>query len=312
MPESMTGSAEITLSPGITPVKIFIKSVNHKFFESSYHLPAPAAVLEKQMEKILRTYIGRGRVDIQIEGSLIVSEPVINHHTYQNYQRLMTELSLSAVLPKNKRKSPRCVPVENGGRGISDVPVSELLKLPGMITVKEVISPEFNAKLFLEGFRKAVIGLKQSRLKEGAAIRKKLVDFLNDINKNKKLTDKRYTAIRKDAGKEMKSEALRILGSDFNQFNDKSWNTAFLEWMDNRSIAEESDRLEMHINLFYEIMDKNINTEDKSRRLDFTVQEMLREVNTIASKSKDTEIRHRIVNMKSSMENMREQIRNLC
>jgi uncharacterized protein (TIGR00255 family) len=291
----MTGSAEISVAAGSRKIKIFIKSVNHKFLESSYRSSFPLAGFEKEMDRILGNKISRGRVDVQIDGSVLIAEPEISNHALIQYKKAAAEINGSP-----------------GNAINADTQIYNIFRLPGVITLKERISPEFKPKEFLKGFTAAVDLLQESRLKEGAGIQKKLKNFINSLIKNKKIIDKEYLLIRKRDGAELKKEAFSLLG--INQVADKDihWTPAFLEWMDRQSIAEESDRLEMHLGLFQEIMDQNEGSEDRGRRLDFTVQEMQREINTISSKSRDAKIRHRIVDMKSSIENLREQLRNIC
>ncbi len=293
MTESMTGSAESFYSFGKNKIKIFIKSVNHKYLETSFHSDFSLLRPEKKLEQIIARHITRGRVDVWFEGKITTPVPLADKELIAHYKNLIASVS---------------------DRSVSEADAFGILTLPGVLRMTESPDPDFSEKQFLREFEECVSALKKSRLKEGEQISKLLRSFLKSVKKNKILIDKEYRNIRKRNGAALKEEAIRILGlaEDLKgQESGITWTASFLEWADKQSIAEESDRLGIHAGLFEELL-LSPEGADKGRRLDFTVQEMQREVNTISSKSRDPVIRHLTVDTKSALENMREQLRNIC
>jgi uncharacterized protein (TIGR00255 family) len=266
------GSKEAQLAP-FGKVSVELRSTNHKFLESVFHLPEGFLSLEDRIKKEIETRLKRGRVTcaINISGSKD-SRVFINRGLLKKY---------IAGLKSIKK--------EFGIR--EEFSVNTLIHLPGILSLEENNIPASSIWPRLKILLNAALDeLVKMRAKEGRA----LFGFFK--NKADSL-DKGLKAVRAS----FKTAAAKKV----KQLTCAEERSAFLKDAD---ITEEMERLTFHVRNFKSKLSKNIPV---GKELDFIAQEMQREANTMAAKSFDAGVSAKVVQMKSQIEKIREQVQNI-
>jgi uncharacterized protein (TIGR00255 family) len=274
MIKSMTGFAASELKvAGFGKISVELRSTNHKFLETVLHLPEGFLSLEDSIKKIIEARIKRGRINCAVN---LVGERagsvILNKQLLKNY---------IAELTRAKKRFK----IKDG------VTLDTLINLPGVLSLTQSLAPGKAIWSRLKTLiTSAVSELVKARQKEGSALyiylKKRAQGLVLDLNKVK-LRFKRVIAQK--AGK-IKSDEER---------------TAFLKAAD---ITEEIERLSFHIRNFLKRIRQN---GPIGKELDFIAQEMQREANTMAAKSCDGMVSSRVVQIKSQIEKIREQLQNV-
>jgi len=270
--------------------QIWLRSVNHRFLETQFRLPPALQSLETQLEDLLRARFRRGRIELEIESS----DPGdfqtvrINHKLAKQYLQLGRELA------------------KQSGADEASIDPLQLLRLPGVAVLEQKLPGNFPRRRFLREFERALADLKKARQAEGRALQQSLDELLRSIDAQRKAVAKRHQTQRTEQRRKKRAEAREAAAK--NETGDGA-----REAQDNPEkgeIREELDRLGMHVRAVRGIL-KSKDEPDAGKRIDFFLQEMQREVNTIASKSRDFAIRSAAVDCKTAIENMKEQARNV-
>ncbi|MGC9371731.1 MAG: YicC/YloC family endoribonuclease [Thermovirgaceae bacterium] len=294
MLKSMTGYSRVQGSFEWGTVTLEVSSVNHKYQDISIRLPKELSGAEPLLQKRLRSAFRRGKVllrsDVcwsQAYRSYYVNSDILKGYV-SNIQKTFADLGLERV--------PQIEP---------------LLNLPGVLepaASKDASSLEAIGKDMKSLLESALEDWNGMRKTEGRHLAEDIMAHLVDLENRIKTLGKRWPEARDAAidvfreristllaGQEIAPDEARI-AQEIVILNDK-WD-----------ITEEIARLGSHVAKFREIMD---NVEVLGKKLDFLVQEMNREVNTIASKSNDSTLRWEAVEAKSTLESIREQIQNV-
>lgn len=285
MLESMTGSARRSTTINGDHFEIYLRSVNHKYLETSFRLPAPLRYLEEELTIRIRKIVGRGRVDAEIQTTMEARIPFVDHGLMEKYA---SELGFSG----------------------KDANVNEklrMLTLPGVVSLREELPGKFPLKKLLHEFDRTVEDLIDVRRKEGNRIESIFLRYLNSIEKEAGAIKKAYAKARKSMADRLLREIPGALGAE--KVLSADWSNAIIEWYDKNDITEELERISMHVSAVKEIIRSG---NDAGRKIEFFAQELLREVNTIGSKSRDFQIRSRVVEAKNLIEKIKEQVRNVC
>lgn len=274
MIQSMTGfgAKEIKVKP-LGKICVELRSSNHKFLESVFHLPEGLLFLEDRLKKLIEAKIKRGRVTCVITSMAGgVSSVFINKTLLKNY---------IAKLKNIKEEF-----------GVEDeININTLIHLPGVLSLEENKIPQGKIWSHLGILvNRALEDLVKMRQKEGRA----LFGFL----KNRVELLKTELGMIKLRFKKAIKEKLVAIDTDEERSN-------FLKDTD---ITEEIERLSFHIRNFKNKLSKS---GPIGKELDFIAQEMQREANTLAAKTFDVAISGRVVQMKSQIEKLREQVQNI-
>ena len=273
MIKSMTGFANQETKTPYGEICVELRSSNHKFQETLLHLPEGFLSLEDRIKKIIESKIKRGRVvcAINIINSSI-PDVFVNKRLLKNYM-----LAIEGI----KKQFP-----------VRDqCSIDTLIRLPGVLTLaerrpsKSLIWPKLEIIL-----HKATIVLLNSRKKEGEALYRYLKTIVKTLQQNIELVKSRFKSAIKGKIKYISNNEER---------------SSFLKDAD---ITEEVDRLIYHARNFQKKLIKNTPV---GKELDFIAQEMQREANTLAAKSFDVFISSRVVQIKSQIEKLREQVQNI-
>lgn len=274
MIQSMTGFAnkEAEVAP-FGKICVELKSSNHKFLEVAFHLPEGFLSLEEKIKKEIESKIKRGRIACAIN---IISRKTasvfINKPLLENYINSLGKIKKQFRLQ-------------------DEVSINTLIHLPGVLALEEdriLKSDGWQSLKIL--IRQAVDELLKARQKEGRALYGYLKNRAEALKANLALIKMRFKKSIKNKLDLIKLEEER---------------SAFLKDAD---IAEEIERLTYHIRNFKNKLSK---TGPVGKELDFIAQEMQREANTLAAKSFDVVIASRVVQMKSQIEKIREQVQNI-
>lgn len=288
---SMTGFGRSLQHNDIYSLVWEIRSVNGRFLDIKWKLPSLLRPFESRFEKIVRQYAARGRVEI----SLVLQE--VN----QNKQVAFDSLQAQAMLGELEKLAAE--------RGETyQVDYNSLLKIPSLWIGNE---EEASAELVDFAQESLIAALKDwniSREEEAKALKTdltmrfaKMREWLTQINdKAPEVKENRFNAVR-----ERVQEILQRMEVSFEE-------SRFLQEIvllaDKLDISEECTRLDAHIKRLFELMD---NVEDTGRKLDFTLQESFREINTCGNKVQDSQVSVIVVDYKNELEKCREQVQNL-
>jgi len=266
------GSKEAQLAP-FGKASVELRSTNHKFLESVFHFPEGFLSLEDRIKKEIEAKLKRGRVTcaINISGSK-GSRVFINKGLLKNYI-----LGLKNIKQEFDLKD--------------ELSINTLIHLPGILSLEEKNIPASSIWPRLKNLLNTALDeLVKMRAKEGRALFGFLKSKADRLDKDLKAVKARfqYAAAKKTA-----------------KLNSDEERASFLNDAD---ITEEIERLTFHVRNFKSKLSKNIPV---GKELDFIAQEMQREANTMAAKSFDASVSEKVVQMKSQIEKIREQVQNI-
>jgi uncharacterized protein (TIGR00255 family) len=291
MLRSMTGFGAATGQVGPMHARVEVRSVNHRHLQTKLRLPLELAALEPEVEAQVRKALERGTVTLSV---------AIERAAHGG------GALLDAALAKQYLAQVRALGADLGLA--PDVSLAQLLALPG------VVAPASNGELpeklrgdLLALVRKSLDALVEMRTAEGRALAEDLHGNLAALAVLVARIEKRMPKVVRQQQKNLKKRVVELLGPGAALSpTDLAREIALLA--DRSDVAEELARLKSHIAQFESEMRRG---ESVGRRLDFLVQELLREVNTIASKCSDADVAHWSVDMKARIERLREQVQNI-
>ncbi len=292
MVKSMTGFGRGDSQLGDKYFQVELKSVNHRYTDISIKLPKKFTYLEENIRKIIKTHIQRGRVEVYI--------------TYQNIGESDVKINVDMALAEEYLEA--LLKIKNNLKVNDDITTSLIARYPDIINVEKKEENEEELWQCLEkSLNVAINQLISMRKEEGSKLKS---DLINRLNKTKKFVEEvkeRSPIIVQEYRQKLKERIKEISNEEF-LLDDSRLAAEVALFADKSNITEEVVRLYSHIEQF-----KNILNDDDiiGRKLDFLLQEMNREVNTIGSKANDLNISNLVINIKSELEKMREQVQNI-
>ncbi len=290
MIKSMTGYGRAKLSKDDREYQIEIKSVNHRYLDISVRIPKQLSYLEEIIKKEIAKKVKRGKIDVFV--------------TFENNSLEGKEIKINTELAKayiNELK--KLAEKENI---LSDIQVTEISKYPDVLNIQSSQDDEKITEEVLETITIATDNLVQMRETEGNKISEDLLKRLNIINKKVEEIAKLSTGLIEEYVVKLEERINEILK---NQEIDKTrLAQEVVIYADKCSIEEEVTRLNSHISQFKNLLNSN---EAIGKKLDFIIQEMNRETNTIGSKANNLEITNGVIDIKTEIENIREQVQNI-
>jgi uncharacterized protein (TIGR00255 family) len=284
------GRAEVNKN-GIT-VSTEVRSVNSRYLDLTLRLPRNFSQREKEMKDIVRTFLNRGNLNIIVKVEHDSNDVVplkVNKAAAKSYYKLLNEIRKTVKLPEK-------------------VKLEHLLTFSDVLeTVDEEETDETEWELVQESVRQALGSLNAMRFQEGselAADLEKRIRWMDEtLNEVEKLSKERIPEERKNL-----HERIAELVEDKFVIDQNRLELEIALLVDKLDVTEECVRYRSHNKYFLEALNKN---EAAGRKLNFLVQEMNREANTIGSKSSDATIAHLIVGLKEELEKIREQLQNI-
>ena len=290
MIKSMTGFGRGKLEVDGREYILEIKSVNHKYSDISIKMPKNFSFVEDEIRKEINKNISRGKIDVNI--------------LYLNNGNKQEKVIINKALAKNYINEIR--QLINEADVNSSINIMEIIKLPDVLNIQSEESEEQITKEIKQVLNIAIEEFLKMREKEGKTIYQDLVNRIDDVNINVEQILRLSTGLIEEYIVKLKKRIEEILKNEIIDENRLAQEVVI--YADKSSIEEEITRLKSHIQQFKELLDIK---EPVGKRLDFLIQEMNREANTIASKSASVDITNIVVELKTQIENIREQIQNI-
>ncbi len=288
---SMTGFGRGVCQIDGREMTIELKSVNHRFLDLSMKMARSMNFLEDAIRKQLQEALARGHVDVSLsyvnrreDGR----EAAVDHAVVRAYQQAAQELAQMGV---------------EGQLRLADV-----LRLPDAVVLSEKQEDQQAlTELMCGALDQAVNQLKQARAQEGMRLKADIESRLAYILEKRAAIAQREPMVVADYRDKLRERIAQLLG-DQAQLDEARLMQEVALFADKASIAEELTRLQAHVQAIEEAMASD---QPVGRRLDFIVQELNRETNTIGSKAADMQILALVVDIKAEIEKIREQVQNI-
>jgi uncharacterized protein (TIGR00255 family) len=292
MINSMTGYGSADGQLDGVSYTVEIKAVNNRYLKTIVKLPENCTFLEDEVDKLLRQSLSRGTINYVLRLKEVSATALFE----------IDEGSLRSILTKL-----RDVSTSIGFTGQIDL--AGLLELPGI--VRPLLPDEEQAQrikdLVLGISREAVEKLKVMRTAEGRFLEEDLQKHCRNMTEELDKIRQRSVSVVKDYAIRLRRRVDELLAEAKLKLDEETLAREVAVLADRSDIAEEISRLDAHLRQF----DQICKTDGQAgRRLDFLSQEMLREINTVASKSNDAEIARSVVDIKCLIERLKEQIQN--
>ncbi|MBQ5597389.1 MAG: YicC family protein [Clostridia bacterium] len=291
MVSSMTGYGRGEALKENISVVVELRSVNHRYFEFSSRVPRGYAFLEDKLKTFCQQRITRGKVDLFLTLDVSASDNVvieINHSLASGYVNAIKELSETYEI----------------NDGLSAINLS---RFPDLFTVKsQAIDEDIVWSVVEEATSVALDGFAAMRAKEGKKLYDDVKSRVETILEKVAFVEERSPETVKAYREKLETRIREMLADATVDEGRLLTETAI--FADKVAVAEETVRLRSHIKQLMELLESDIAV---GRKLDFIVQEMNREANTIGSKAQDIEIAHTVVDIKAEIEKIREQIQNI-
>ena len=288
--KSMTGFGRGEYSQGTNTFSVEIRSVNHRYSDISVRMPRSLSSLEEKVRELINEEIYRGKIDVYI-----------NYSSFGQNSKIMIDTNLA----ENYVNSLNMLKEQFGIK--DEISLSLLTRFPDIL-VMETEEQDFD-ELWLvlkEALESALKALVEMRQREGERLKADLLlklDGIKDIIMDVK--EKSYSIV--DEYKNKLYDRIKELTKEI-PIDENRLLTEVAIFADKSSIDEEIVRFESHIEEFKKTINQGGSV---GKRLDFIIQEMNREVNTIGSKVTDLSILNNVINMKTEIEKIREQVQNI-
>ena len=288
---SMTGYGQSEKIIGGRDITVEIKSVNHRFFDFTARTSRGFGFLEEKLKTCLQNRVSRGKLDVSVTVETLETsdaQVTVNHSLAAGYIASLREMQ--------QRYGLR-----------DDISVMSVARYPDLFTVRR--APEDEEQVWTcvnQVLEEALVSFFRMREAEGRHLKEDLshradsvLEMVTSVEERSPQTVAEY----RNKLKERLSEMLNGSGIDEERIL-----TEAAVFADKVSVEEETVRLRSHVGQFRSMLESD---EAVGRRLDFIVQEMNREANTIGSKCVDAKIAHTVVDLKAEIEKIREQIQNI-
>ena len=291
MIKSMTGFGRCEKVTEEYKLSVEMKAVNHRYLDMSIKMPKKFNYFEAGIRNLLKNDIQRGKVDV-----------FINYEDYtENKMSLKYNASLAAEYMEYFKKMEEQFGIAN------DIKVSVLSRMPEVLTMEEVPDDEDSMwKILSEVVEEAADSFVESRVREGEHLKNDLLGKLDYMLEQVAFIEERSPRVVAEYRMKLEEKVHELLESA--SIDEGRIATEVTIFADKICVDEETVRLRSHIE---HTRKELLAGGSVGRKLDFIVQEMNREVNTIGSKAVDAEIAHMVVDMKAEIEKIREQIQNV-
>ncbi len=289
----MTGFGDAHQQAEGLAVAVEVRTINNRYFKFSMRAGEGYAALEPQMESVVREHVKRGTVQVNlwVERQTSPDDYLVNAGVLESYRRQLRTLLVQW----------------NADR---EVPVEYLLTLPGVVNDKQSRFSVAEAEwpMIERTLRAAMDQLAKMRRDEGAAMARDLLANCTTIGSELKQIAVRAPSVVDAYRTRLEEKIRKALEEHQYALNPADLVREVAIYAERSDISEEIVRLESHLQQFAHIMKSE---DGAGRRLEFLTQEMLREVNTIGSKSTDVEIARHVIEIKATIERLREMIQNV-
>lgn len=290
MLKSMTGFGRAEKTIDGFNIKVNLKSVNHRYMDITIKVPKYYTFVEDKIRQAAAKYISRGKVEVFVsvertEGSskkVVLDIDVAKNYIYA--LKSMKKLGLK-----------------------DDVKISTISQYHDIFKIEnDEADEEYIAQLICDVFAEAAEDFVSMRINEGKNMEKDILSHIDNLFDNLCIVEERYPLMIEEYKARLEKRISEVLvDKNVDEARIVTEAAIFAERSD---IGEETVRLRSHIKEFKKAIETDLPI---GKKLDFMIQEMNRETNTIGSKANDVEISKIIVDMKSEIEKIREQIQNI-
>lgn len=293
MIKSMTGFGRSEYTDGKRNIIVEIKSVNHRYSDIAVKMPRRYSFAEEKLKGVVKDIARRGKIDVSINVENITEEDtnirlntLVAKQYYDNLKELQKSFSVSG-----------------------EITLQFLSTLPDVMkAVPDLEDEEAIYKSLEIPVREAAEKLNQMREIEGLKLAEDIIKRGKIIEKLAKIIETRSPEVTKNYAEKLQIRIKELIGSHVPVPEDRILVEAAI-FADKCNITEELVRLSSHIIQLEDIITKS--NQPDGKKLDFLVQEMNREANTIGSKANDLEITNHVLEIKSEIEKIREQVQNI-
>lgn len=291
----MTGYGSAAFEVEGAGFEVELRSVNHRHLDVKARLPRGLANFESELRAQVAERLVRGKVDLTVRATAGVA--------------LAGGVELDLAVAARYLEAARRLRAEHGVGGELDV--HALLSLPGVARVVERELGEEGARAALRAALAAALdGLAAMRDAEGAALDRDLRGRLERLETLTREIEGRAGEVQRAVRDRLRKRAEQ-LRDETGLLDEARLHQELVFAADRLDVTEECVRLRSHVAQFRSVLDAAGPREPAGRRLDFLLQEMGREANTIGSKSADAPVAHRVVELKTELERIREQVQNV-
>ena len=291
MIRSMTGYGKGSLSIDGREYQVEIKSVNHRYLDINIKMPKTLGYLEEQIKKEISEKIKRGKIDVFI--------------TFENNSQEGKNIKINKELAKIYINQLKELAEEENIS--SNIEVIDIAKFPDVLTIKIEQEDEKIKNEILQVTKDATDKIIEMKNIEGQKIAQDLLERIEKIGNKIEEISKKSTGLIEEYVVKLEKRIKEILKTE--EIDKSRIAQEVVIYADKCSIEEEITRLKSHIYQF-----KNLIADDNEtigKKLDFIIQEMNRETNTIGSKANNLEITNGVIDIKTELEDIREQTQNI-
>jgi uncharacterized protein (TIGR00255 family) len=267
-----------------------IKSVNHRYCDVNVKMPKNLSYLEEYVKKEIIEKVHRGKIDVYI--------------TFENESAIGKNIKINKEIAKLYIDELKGLANEYNLN--ADIPVTEISKLPDVLSIQNVEDEDVIWKELKNCLEEAITIMTTMKLHEGNQIKEDLKTRLDDIEQKVLEISQHSTGLVEEYVVKLEARIKEILKTDV--VDKDRLNQEIVIYADKCSIEEELTRLKSHIAQFRGMLE---DTKPVGKKIDFLIQEMNREINTIGSKSGSIEITNLVIDVKAKLEDVREQIQNI-
>ena len=290
MIKSMTGYGKSSLSINSREYQVEIKTVNHKYIDTNIRIPRIIGYLEDDVRKLITSKLKRGKVDVLI--------------TFDNFNKDDNEIKINKEIAKMYIESFKNLAEEENLS--TNIEVTEITKLPDVVLVRSNIDEEQIKSELLQVVENAVNNLIEMRQSEGNRISGDILAKISQIEEKNEEIFSLSTGLIHEYVVKLEARIKELLKTE--ELDKSRLMQEVVIYADKCSVEEEVTRLRSHISQLRELINSK---EPTGKKMDFVIQEMNRETNTIGSKANNLEITNRVVDIKTILEDIREQVQNI-
>jgi len=292
MIKSMTGFGRGEYLVDGREYSVEIKTINHRYLDISVRLPRQYSFFEDYTRKAIAKVISRGKVDVSIQ--------------FSNFGNELKQVSFDEKLIKIYLNEASLLEEKLGIK--NDLSFCRVLQLPEVVKVEVSENEEELIKEYSVALNKALEKLKIMREVEGSNLKNDIINKYNNLLLIMGKIEEKSKAVVKEYKLKLQDRVNELLKDINIQIDDTRLMTEVAVFADKASIDEELVRFKSHVNQLKQTLQLD---EPIGKKLDFIVQEMNRETNTIGSKANDLDISQSVIELKNEIEKVREQIQNI-
>lgn len=288
--QSMTGYGRCLVAEDGREMTVEVKSVNHRFLDTSYRLARPIAFLDDAVRGGVSARLARGHVDVFVN--------------YVNHRQDARQVRVDAPLAQAYKAAMQELAQALGQQ--QEISLMEYARLPDVLSVEEREEDQSAVRaLFERALCGALDALIAMRVREGESLRADMLTKLAALESLRGQIAERAPQVVAEYRARLSQRLSELLGGELDEAR---FATEVALFADRAAIDEELVRLGSHIEQIKSTLEI---AEPVGRKLDFLVQELNREVNTIGSKASDAQIAQCVVAAKGEIEKLREQVQNI-